>query len=77
MHLQFVLQIDLGPAKNRFQIHIYFFKQPFFSFPPDTSGMVFDTNLKMVMSQGGTFERMKEKVRTANDFSLGITFQLI
>ncbi|XP_020314758.1 spermatogenesis-associated serine-rich protein 2 [Oncorhynchus kisutch] len=28
----------------------------------DTSGMVFDTNLKMVMSQGGTFERMKEKI---------------
>ncbi|XP_055747900.1 spermatogenesis-associated serine-rich protein 2-like isoform X3 [Salvelinus fontinalis] len=27
----------------------------------DTSGMVFDTNLKMVMSQRGTFERMKEK----------------
>uniref|UniRef100_A0A673XJI8 Spermatosis associated serine rich 2 n=1 Tax=Salmo trutta TaxID=8032 RepID=A0A673XJI8_SALTR len=24
--------------------------------------MVFDTNLKMVMSQGGTFERMKEKI---------------
>ncbi|NP_001139900.1 Spermatogenesis-associated serine-rich protein 2 [Salmo salar] len=48
----------------------------------DTSGMVFDTNLKMVMSQGGTFERMKEKVRTEKDhtpkdFSLGLTtFQL-
>ncbi|KAJ8016852.1 hypothetical protein DPEC_G00011650 [Dallia pectoralis] len=28
----------------------------------DTSGMVFDTNLKMVMSQGGTFDRMKEKI---------------
>ncbi|XP_029520841.2 spermatogenesis-associated serine-rich protein 2-like isoform X1 [Oncorhynchus nerka] len=28
----------------------------------DTYGMVFDTNLKMVMSQGGTFERMKEKI---------------
>ncbi|CDQ90442.1 unnamed protein product [Oncorhynchus mykiss] len=33
----------------------------------DTSGMVFDTNLRMVMSQGGTFERMKEKVRNEKD----------
>lgn len=32
---------------------------PFF---PDTSGVVFDTRSKMVMSQGGTTERMKEKV---------------
>lgn len=30
---------------------------------PDTSGVVFDTRSKMVMSQGGTAERMKEKVR--------------
>lgn len=29
---------------------------------PDTSGVVFDTRSKMVMSQGGTTERMKEKV---------------
>uniref|UniRef100_A0A665T9I5 Spermatogenesis associated serine rich 2 n=1 Tax=Echeneis naucrates TaxID=173247 RepID=A0A665T9I5_ECHNA len=28
----------------------------------DTSGVVFDTRLKMVMSQGGTAERMKEKI---------------
>lgn len=28
----------------------------------DTSGVVFDTRSKMVMSQGGTTERMKEKV---------------
>lgn len=28
----------------------------------DTSGVEFDTHSKMVMSQGGTFERMKEKV---------------
>ncbi|XP_030640049.1 spermatogenesis-associated serine-rich protein 2 [Chanos chanos] len=28
----------------------------------DTSGVVFDTHSKMVMSQGGTFERMKEKI---------------
>ena len=29
----------------------------------DTSGVFFDTQSNMVMSQGGTFERMKEKVR--------------
>uniref|UniRef100_A0A669CLI3 Spermatosis associated serine rich 2 n=1 Tax=Oreochromis niloticus TaxID=8128 RepID=A0A669CLI3_ORENI len=29
---------------------------------PDTSGVVFDTRSKMVMSQGGTAERMKEKI---------------
>ncbi|XP_028824371.1 spermatogenesis-associated serine-rich protein 2 [Denticeps clupeoides] len=29
----------------------------------DTSGVVFDTHSKMVMSQGGTFERMKEKIK--------------
>lgn len=29
----------------------------------DTSGVVFDTRSKMVMWQGGTTERMKEKVR--------------
>ncbi|XP_023690857.1 spermatogenesis-associated serine-rich protein 2 isoform X1 [Paramormyrops kingsleyae] len=28
----------------------------------DVSGVVFDTHSKMVMSQGGTFERMKEKI---------------
>ncbi|XP_071401966.1 spermatogenesis-associated serine-rich protein 2 [Centroberyx affinis] len=28
----------------------------------DASGVVFDTHSKMVMSQGGTFERMKEKI---------------
>ncbi|KAM6977231.1 spermatogenesis-associated serine-rich protein 2 [Aplochiton taeniatus] len=28
----------------------------------DTSGVVFDTHSKMVMSQGGTFEKMKEKI---------------
>ncbi|KAG9333971.1 hypothetical protein JZ751_009287 [Albula glossodonta] len=28
----------------------------------DTSGVVFDTHSKMVMSQGGTYERMKEKI---------------
>uniref|UniRef100_A0AAV2LZK2 Uncharacterized protein n=1 Tax=Knipowitschia caucasica TaxID=637954 RepID=A0AAV2LZK2_KNICA len=28
----------------------------------DTSGVVFDTRSKMVMSQGGTAERMKEKI---------------
>ncbi|KAF4072438.1 hypothetical protein AMELA_G00263020 [Ameiurus melas] len=28
----------------------------------DTSGVEFDTHSKMVMSQGGTFERMKEKI---------------
>uniref|UniRef100_A0A8B9H4K7 Uncharacterized protein n=1 Tax=Astyanax mexicanus TaxID=7994 RepID=A0A8B9H4K7_ASTMX len=27
-----------------------------------SSGIVFDTHSKMVMSQGGTFEKMKEKV---------------
>lgn len=32
---------------------------------PDVSGVVFDTHSKMVMSQGGTFEKMKEKVQTA------------
>lgn len=32
-------------------------------FISDTSGVVFDTRSKMVMSQGGTAERMKEKVR--------------
>lgn len=31
--------------------------------PPDTSSVVFDTRSKMAMSQGGTAERMKEKVR--------------
>lgn len=31
----------------------------------DTSGVVFDTRYQMVMSQGGTTERMKEKVRRA------------
>ncbi|XP_063064559.1 spermatogenesis-associated serine-rich protein 2 isoform X2 [Engraulis encrasicolus] len=30
--------------------------------PKDTSGVVFDTHSKMVMSQGGTFDRMKEKI---------------
>ncbi len=30
---------------------------------PDVSGVVFDTHLKMVMSQGGAFEKMKEKVQ--------------
>lgn len=30
----------------------------------DVSGVVFDTHSKVVMSQGGTFEKMKEKVRT-------------
>uniref|UniRef100_A0A9J8DKU7 Spermatogenesis associated serine rich 2 n=1 Tax=Cyprinus carpio carpio TaxID=630221 RepID=A0A9J8DKU7_CYPCA len=29
---------------------------------PDVSGVVFDTHSKMVMSQGGTFENMKEKI---------------
>lgn len=33
-------------------------------FFPDTSGVVFDTRSKMVMSQGGTTERMKEKVES-------------
>lgn len=33
---------------------------------PDTSGVVFDTRSKMAMSQGGTAERMKEKVRRAH-----------
>ncbi|RXN28675.1 spermatogenesis-associated serine-rich 2-like protein [Labeo rohita] len=28
----------------------------------DVSGVVFDTHSKMVMSQGGTFEKMKEKI---------------
>ncbi|KAL1020719.1 hypothetical protein UPYG_G00003760 [Umbra pygmaea] len=28
----------------------------------DTSGMVFDTNLNIVMSQGGTLDRMKDKI---------------
>ncbi|MBN3297643.1 SPAS2 protein, partial [Amia calva] len=28
----------------------------------DTAGVVFDTHSKMVMSQGGTFEKMKEKI---------------
>lgn len=28
----------------------------------DVSGVVFDTHLKMVMSQGGAFEKMKEKI---------------
>ncbi|KAJ8390480.1 hypothetical protein AAFF_G00102770 [Aldrovandia affinis] len=28
----------------------------------DTSGVVFDTHSKMVMSQGGSYERMKEKI---------------
>ncbi|XP_022526715.2 spermatogenesis-associated serine-rich protein 2 isoform X1 [Astyanax mexicanus] len=28
----------------------------------DSSGIVFDTHSKMVMSQGGTFEKMKEKI---------------
>lgn len=37
-----------------------------FLFFPDTSGVVFDTRSKMVMSQGGTAERMKEKVRHEN-----------
>lgn len=31
-------------------------------FFPDTSGVVYDTRSNMVMSQGGTTERMKEKV---------------
>lgn len=40
-------------------------ESPFCSpFSPDASGVVFDTHSKMVMSQGGTFERMKEKVRS-------------
>ncbi|TSN76510.1 Spermatogenesis-associated serine-rich protein 2 [Bagarius yarrelli] len=30
--------------------------------PNDTSGVEFDTHSKMVMSQGGTFEKMKEKI---------------
>ncbi|KAA8591344.1 spermatogenesis-associated serine-rich protein 2 [Etheostoma spectabile] len=30
--------------------------------PKDTSGVVFDTRSKMAMSQGGTTERMKEKI---------------
>lgn len=38
----------------------------FFFFFPDTSGVVFDTRSKMVMSQGGTAERMKEKVGNEN-----------
>lgn len=29
---------------------------------PDTTGVLFDTHSKMAMSQGGTAERMKEKV---------------
>lgn len=33
----------------------------------DTSGVVFDTRSKMVMWQGGTTERMKEKVRRGSD----------
>uniref|UniRef100_A0A673CRA0 Spermatogenesis associated serine rich 2 n=1 Tax=Sphaeramia orbicularis TaxID=375764 RepID=A0A673CRA0_9TELE len=33
-----------------------------FFFSIDTSGVVFDTRSKMVMSQGGTAERMKEKI---------------
>lgn len=33
------------------------------TFFTDTSGVVFDTRSKMVMSQGGTAERMKEKVK--------------
>lgn len=36
---------------------------PFCYIFPDTSGVVFDTRSKMAMSQGGTAERMKEKVR--------------
>lgn len=32
-------------------------------FSADTSGVVFDTRSKMVMCQGGTTERMKDKVR--------------
>lgn len=36
----------------------------------DTSGVEFDTHSKMVMSQGGTFERMKEKVIYGFLFSL-------
>lgn len=39
---------------------------PFCSFSPDTSGVVFDTRSKMVMSQGGTADRMKEKVRLSH-----------
>lgn len=38
----------------------FFFLSSFFL--SDTSGVVFDTRSKMVMSQGGTTERMKEKV---------------
>lgn len=38
----------------------------FFFFFSDTSGVVFDTRSKMVMSQGGTAERMKEKVGHEN-----------
>ncbi|CAL8367123.1 unnamed protein product [Lota lota] len=30
--------------------------------PKDASGVFFDTHSKMVMSQGGTFDRMKEKI---------------
>ncbi|KAL4655599.1 spermatogenesis-associated serine-rich protein 2-like isoform X2 [Arapaima gigas] len=30
--------------------------------PKDASGVVFDTHSKIVMSQGGTFEKMKEKI---------------
>uniref|UniRef100_A0A672YGF9 Uncharacterized protein n=1 Tax=Sphaeramia orbicularis TaxID=375764 RepID=A0A672YGF9_9TELE len=41
----------------------------------DTSGVVFDTRSKMVMSQGGTAERMKEKVRNAHHTSMGHCLQ--
>lgn len=43
----------------------------FIWFSTDTSGVVFDTRSKMVMSQGGTAERMKEKVRNTHHTPIG------
>lgn len=40
----------------------------------DVSGVVFDTHSKMVMSQGGTFEKMKEKVRT---YSISVYIRML
>ena len=44
-----------SPTENKVALSCPFF--------PDAAGVVFDTHSKMVMSQGGTTERMKEKVR--------------
>uniref|UniRef100_A0A8C1NSM7 Uncharacterized protein n=1 Tax=Cyprinus carpio TaxID=7962 RepID=A0A8C1NSM7_CYPCA len=45
--------------------HVEISQSPLPPLFPDVSGVVFDTHSKMVMSQGGTFENMKEKVRMA------------